>query len=472
MKLPLLALLLATTTTAITAQRGPHGRNEWPGLATQGQARAIRAAPETAGVPLHPGGDDARQGLRRSQEDRRVGTQGPIAIKAGKVLTMAGPPLVDAVLLIENGKISKIGTEVEASWNAKVIDASDKVVLPTWILAHCTEGMGRGGGNENLANAPYLTVEDGIDPSESFFESCRRNGIGTIHVLPGNRTLIGGRGLIVRPTGRTVEDMTVGKGGIKMSLDPADGSRMAHIGKLRRALDDVVDYKRDLERRKAEFEKEKAAGATKEAAFTEEADAEHKPVIALLEGKETAYVYVPSAAEMPEALIMQGRHSFKAVLVLGTACHRALKAIAGTGRAVVLDPDLELWEKDPETEEEHLVCSAAECFRLGIPFALSVSSNGAGEYPWWQMATAIRNGVPRSTALAALTTVPARLLGMEDRLGTLEEGKIASLQIVTGDPLAATTWVDTVLIEGEVVYERAKDPRLQHLFGKDKDDSR
>lgn len=398
--------------------------------------------------------------------------QEPIAIKAGKVLTMAGPPLVDAVLLIENGVIKAIGTEVDASWNAKVIDASDKVVLPTWILAHCVDGMGRGGNNENLANAPYLTVEDGIDPSDSFFESCRRNGIGTIHVLPGNRTLIGGRGLIVRPTGRTVEDMTVDKGGIKISLDPADGSRMAHIGKLRRAIDDVVDYQRDLDRRRAEFDKEKAAGAIKEAAFTEEADAERKPVIALLEGKETAYVYVPSAAEMPEALIMQGRYKLDAVMVLGAACHKALKAVAGTGKAVVLDADLEVWEKDPETEAEQLVCPAAKCFELGIPFALSVTANGASQYPWWQMATAIRNGVDRRAALAALTTVPAKLLGLDDRLGTLEAGKTANVQIVTGDPLAATTWVDTVLIDGEIIYERAKDPRLQHLFGKDKNEAR
>jgi imidazolonepropionase-like amidohydrolase len=397
--------------------------------------------------------------------------QEAVAIKAGKVLTMAGAPLTDAVILIENGRIAKIGTALDPSWNARLIDASDKTVAPTWILAHTAGGIA-GGASENLANVPYLTVEDGVDPASDFFEDALRNGIGTIHVMPGDRTLIGGRGLIVRPVGRTVADMTVGKGGLKLSLDAGDGSRIAHIGKLRRALEDVQTYQRDLERRRAEFDQAKAAGATKDAAFTEEADSERKPVIALLEGKSTAFLYVPSAAEMTEALLIRTRHGFPTVLVLGGKCHPALRALSRQETPVVLDPDLEVWDTDPETEEETLVCPAARCFELGVPFALSIGTNGAQRFPWWQMATAIRHGVDRRTALAAMTTVPARLLGLEADLGSLEQGKIANLQILTGDPLAATTWVDTVLIEGQVVYERAKDRRLRHLFGRDDNDGR
>jgi imidazolonepropionase-like amidohydrolase len=102
-----------------------------------------------------------------------------------------------------------------------------------------------------------------------------------------------------------------------------------------------------------------------------------------------------------------------------------------------------------------------------VPFALDVSTGQSGpdRYPWWQMATLIRNGVDRQTALAAFTTVPAKILGLDGELGSLAPGKRASLQILTGDPLAATTWVDAVLVDGELVYERSKDPRLQYLFG-------
>ena len=84
------------------------------------------------------------------------------------------------------------------------------------------------------------------------------------------------------------------------------------------------------------------------------------------------------------------------------------------------------------------------------------------------MAASIRHGVSRKAALESMTIVPARILGLDSEIGSIEEGKVANLQILTGDPLAATTWVDTVLLEGVVAYERDKDPRLRHLFGKDK----
>jgi imidazolonepropionase-like amidohydrolase len=87
-------------------------------------------------------------------------------------------------------------------------------------------------------------------------------------------------------------------------------------------------------------------------------------------------------------------------------------------------------------------------------------------YPWWQMATAIRNGVDADEALKSLTIVPAKILGLDDQVGTLEVGKRANLQVLTGDPLQAETWVEKVLLDGEVVYDRSKDARLQYLFGK------
>ena len=126
-----------------------------------------------------------------------------------------------------------------------------------------------------------------------------------------------------------------------------------------------------------------------------------------------------------------------------------------------------VWEKDEVTGKQTKICPAAELYRRGVPFALDVSTGqaGADRYPWWQMATLMRNGIDRATALQSLTTVPAKILGLDAELGSLQVGKRASLQILTGDPLAATTWVDEVLVDGELVYERSKDPRLQHLFG-------
>ena len=131
---------------------------------------------------------------------------------------------------------------------------------------------------------------------------------------------------------------------------------------------------------------------------------------------------------------------------------------------VVLEANLEYYETDAETREEEQFCSAKMLADAGVPFALSLGGSGPTSNPWWQLGTCVRNGVSREQALASLTTVPAKMIGMDDQVGSLVEGKLGNLQILTGDPLAATTWVEMVVLEGELVYERSEDPRLQYLF--------
>jgi len=395
-------------------------------------------------------------------------SQDVIAVKAGKLMTVTGPTLENAVVLIENGRITKVGkaADVEIPWTAKVVDGSDKVVMPTWVVAH-SQG-GQRGLNENMQNVPWLSVADAIDPAAIYFEDCLRNGVGTIHVLPGHQTLLGGSGMVVRPFGRTVEDMAVaGNTGIKMSLLAQGGGRLQQIRKLRRALEDVREYVADFERRKAEFDKEKAAGAiAADKQWTEEFDRQKKGAIDLLQKKAKGWLYVPSVAEVDEALRLN--QELDLVIVLGSNIDEAAGMLSKLGKPVILDEVIEYYETDEETQKEKKLCTAKLLADAGVPFALTLGTSGPTSYPWWQLGTCVRNGVDRRAAIEALTIVPARLLGLEDQLGSVTEGKLGNLQILTGDPLAATSWVDTVLLEGAVVYERSKDPRLQYLFGDEK----
>ena len=404
-----------------------------------------------------------------------AGAQDVGAVKAGRVITMAGPDLENATVLIENGRIKAIGKDLEVPWNARVIEAADKTVMPTWVLAHQSGGL-YGGGTENLQNVPYLTVSDAIDPSAEFFEDALRNGVGTIHVLPPHRTLIGGQGMVLRPYGRTVADMTVQtRSVLKLSLLGAQGtSRTGQIQRLRRAIEEVQEYVKDFERRKQEFAKEQAAGAQPaDKTFEDEFDKTKKPVAELLGGKRLAHLYVPGAAELPEALRLTTQYSFETVLVLGARCHKSAALLKNLKHPVVLDAQVELRETDPDTDVDTVVCLAAVLGKLGVPFAMSLDDQGRGSapgrYPWWQMGVAMRHGLERKTALEAFTTVPARLLELQDQVGTLEVGKVANLQILTGDPLKPTTWVEKVVLDGQLVYEREKDPRLEHLLGQDRE---
>lgn len=392
-------------------------------------------------------------------------SQDQVAVKAGRILTITGPVIENGVVLIQNGRIQKIGkaADVEIPWTAKVVDGTDKVVLPTWVVAH-SQG-GQRGLNENMQNVPWLSVVDAIDPGSVYFEDCLRNGVGTVHVLPGNQTLLGGSGMVVRPYGRTVEDMAVaGNTGIKMSLLATGGGRLQQIRKLRRALEDVREYVADFDRRKAEFDKEKAAGAIPaDKQWTEEHDRTKKGVVDLLNRKAKGWLFVPSVAEADEALRLD--RELDLVFVLGPNVDEAVALLAKAKKPVILDEVIEYFETDEETQKERKLCSAKLFADAGVPFALSLGISGPTSYPWWQLGTCVRNGIDRRQALEALTIVPARLLGLEDQIGSLAEGKLANLQVLSGDPLQATSWVETVLLEGQVVYERSKDPRLQYLFG-------
>lgn len=395
--------------------------------------------------------------------------QDVVAIKGGRVVTLAGPVVEDGTVLIQNGRIQKIGpaAEVEVPWEAKVVDATGRIVMPTWVLAHSQGGLR--GANENMQNVPFVSIRDALDPANTFFEDCLRNGVGTIHTLPGNATLLGGTGVVVRPIGRTVEDMAVSQlTGMKLSLQAAGGGRLLQIRKLRRALDDARDYLADYDRRKAEFEQEKKAGALpkvdgKDPEWTEEYDRQKKPILDLLQKKTKGWLYVPGAAEVPEALRLQ--KELDLVLVLGPRVHKAIDELKAQTTPIVLDETIEYFETDPETQKEQKIATAKLFADAGVPFALSLGQAGPTQYPWWQLATCVRTGVDRRTALEAMTIVPARLLGLADQVGTLEVGKLGNVQVLTGDPLQATTWVETVVLEGRVAYERKQDPRLQYLLG-------
>jgi imidazolonepropionase-like amidohydrolase len=395
-----------------------------------------------------------------------------VAVKAGKIVTVAGPTIDDGVILIHNGRIQKVAkaADVEIPWDARVVDATGRTVLPTWVLAHSQGGLGA--ANENMQNVPFVSVADAVDPASTFFEDCLRQGVGTVHVIPGNQTLLGGIGMVLRPFGRTVEDMAVStRSGLKLSLavPPQGGGRLQQIRKLRRALEEVREYVATWERRKQEFEQEKKAGAIPaDKEWTEEIDRTKKPVVDLLDKKLKGWLYVPSSAEVDEALRLSQQLDLN--VVLGERVHKAIAEIAKLKATVVLDDTLEFWETDEETQAEKKICPAKLLADAGVPFAISLSLGGPGSNPWWQLATLVRNGVDRRAAIESLTLAPARLLGLDDQIGSLAEGKLANLQVLSGDPLQATTWVETVILEGKVVYEKGKDPRLQFLFVQAKKD--
>ena len=176
-----------------------------------------------------------------------------VAIKGARVIPVSGPELENATIVVRGGKIEAVGKDVEIPWDARVIDGSKKVVIPGFIEAHTSRGTDR--PNERIASVPFVSTFDSINPVDPFYEDALRQGITTICVMPGNDTMIGGQGCVVRPAGVTTESMMVAKNvAMKISLRPRAGvSRMAHLAALRKELNEAAELikeKKDADPRK------------------------------------------------------------------------------------------------------------------------------------------------------------------------------------------------------------------------------
>ena len=385
-----------------------------------------------------------------------------IAIKASKIITITGADIRGGIVLIEDGIIKAVGGDVEIPWDADVIEAKDKVVMPGFVLAHTSSGLDR--ENENVPEVPFLSTFDSIDPLSPYFEDSLRDGVVATLVLPGNNTLLGGTGTVVRPHGRTVEAMLIKRyTGLKVSLRPTrNTSRMGHMQRFRRYMDDLKDYLEKYEQRKADAEEEKKP-------FDEEIDPRKQPMIDLLDRKLTAFIYCDRAADVPKAVEILEAHQLNAVLVLSSNCYKAVDLIAAKKLPVILDPQLIVWETNEETNAEEMKVIPQILYKAGVKFAFQTDTSQYGRrYLWYQAATAVKHGMDRTEALKSITLYPAQFVGVDGRFGSIEAGKEANLIFLTGDPLDAQTWVDQVMIGGEIVYERAKDVRLKKLLEKPK----
>ncbi len=425
-----------------------------------------------------------------------------MAVKGGRIITGTGPAIENGVILVRNGKIEAVGKDLPIPSDAKVVDATGKVIVPGFIEAHSSRGMDQ--TNESNPNVPFLSVIDAIDPSQEYFEDCRRNGVTTVAIVPGNNTMFGGQAAVIKTTGTVVDDMIVKRSaGIKISLKPVgDRNRMGHLATIRKELDaarravagekkpetktastadagaeiDAVAPGDDspLQQRRSQF---RGGGRQANSQGSDEALV-REALTKLFKGDALAFIYCDLAMDVPQAIKLAQEYKLKAVLILGQDCYKAARQIAASKLPVVLEPTLVFWETDPRTGEDKQVVLPKIYRDGGVPVTFQVSGMAAGNlfrapnlpptigtnYLWYQAATAMKYGMPADEALASITQRPADIIGVGKLVGSIEPGKDADFVVLTGDPLKLNTWVDKTVIAGKVVYERDQDRKLKNLL--------
>ncbi len=411
-----------------------------------------------------------------------------VALRGGRILTMAGDPIDSGVILIRDGRIEAVGPDLRIPVEFKVIDVTGKVVMPGFIDVHSSGGMGQ--ANERNPNVPFLSVLDTIDAKSPYFEECRRNGITTAGIAPGNSTMIGGQIAALKTDGTFVPEMTLQRlVGIKISLRPPAGSRMSHLALLRRELNRAKKFKADglvaaaggdeaapaeaESRGEAEVPGDAQGGEGTEAAAQAPTAAQQQEGIKILSkligGELLAVIYCETAMDVGQALMLIEEFELRPLLVLGTQVDQAVDLLKVKNYPIVLDTNLVFWRSQPRTRVEEKISLPKVFNDAGVAYMFQADTNPSratlgSNYLWYQAATAVKYGLPRDRALAALTIEPARALGIDPWVGSIEPGKDADIVVLTGDPLATTTWVEQTLIGGRVVYDRGQDEKLRRLL--------
>ena len=397
-----------------------------------------------------------------------------LAIKGGTFLT-PDKQIEDGVLLIDNGKIVDIGEATGIPAGAELIDAAGKVIMPGMIDAHCHTGVFADGvgwvhsdGNEMTDPiTPHLRAIDAIHPEDLAFKDLREAGITTINTGPGSANLIGGQAAIVKTYGVTLDEMLVkAPAGMKMALGEnpkrvygeqkkTPSTRMGNAGMLREWLTKAKNY---LDKKDRYVQKLAAFHAGEKDAKQPdpfETDLRLEELARVLRKEMPAHIHAHRADDILTGLRIADEFDIDVVLIHATEGYKIADQLAKRGVACVVGPILfsrmkyELREMTPK--------NAGLLSRAGVKIAIQTDEMSAVRYMTLNAALAVAEGMDTVEALRAITITPAEVLGIADRVGSLEKGKDADIVILSAHPFNITgSRVKRVLIGGQTVYEESK----------------
>jgi imidazolonepropionase-like amidohydrolase len=378
------------------------------------------------------------------------------------VITVSGPVLRRGTVLVRDGKVWRVGADLEVPEGARLLDCAGKKVLPGFV-APDSEGFGLAPGAPRKGSLH----RDSLDPHARVLELALGAGILAYH---HTAAVEGGflrtQTAVMRPAA-------------------GDAARMV----LREPAALWVDWARGAATDRLDFEEKLRAGRRhlKEAedARRERREAPRSPVpepfLAALRREIPVRVPATRRDEIRDALRLAEDHGLRVVLEDATEAWLCAEAVARAGATAVVTPREKM--RDPRLAEPHggNLAVAAILEKAGGRFAIlpvggffqpghglrlgGLAGRDLSTYAV-EGCFAIRGGASEAAVLRALTLGAAETLGVADRVGSIDPGKDADLLVLDGDPLHYRTVVDLALIEGKVFYERAKSTYYRDLPGR------
>lgn len=386
-----------------------------------------------------------------------------IAIVNARILTASGPEVQRGTILMQGGRLTALGTDVQPPAGARVIDGAGKVVTPGLIDSGTQIGIveiplsAQGTADERTTDprvSAAFTVVDAFNANSTVIPVTRVEGVTRTLVVPAaTGNVLVGQGALMDLTGAQVPASVTRAPAAMVALlgeagsAVAGGSRATAILRLREILQDAADYARNRVAFDAAQRREYARSRLDLEAL--------QPV---LKGEVPLAVQANRASDILAALRLAEEFKLRAVLLGGAEGWMVATEIARRKVPVVVKPltNVPTFESLGATLE-----NAARLSKAGVTVALATFDTHNSRNLRQEAGNAIAYGMDREAALQAVTIVPARIWGVADRIGSLEAGKDADLVVWSGDPFELTTSAERVFIRGQEV---PKDSRQRQLL--------
>jgi imidazolonepropionase-like amidohydrolase len=382
------------------------------------------------------------------------------AFTGGYVVPVDGDPIEGGTVLVDSGQIVAVGTDadVDVPDDAEVVDASGTWVLPGFVEAHghvgvCEEGEAWAGEDTNEMTDPNgarLRALDAINPDDEGFRDALSGGVTTVVVKPGSGNPIGGQTVAVKSWGRTVEDMLVREPvSVKSALGENPKRVYGEQKKLPSTRLGVAAVIRDAFV-KAQDYREAREGAIRDGKPFER-DLSCEILVRVLDREVPWSQHTHRADDIATAIRLAEEFGYRLIVNHGTEGHLLADTLADKDIPVVIGP-LIVSRSKVEVRRRHMR-NPGILARAGVRIALTTDHPVVPiAYLVHQATFAVKEGLDSETALRSITVNPARIMGLDDRVGSLRPGLDADLVLWSGDPLDVMSRAVRVFVGGREVY--------------------
>ncbi|MEO6051807.1 MAG: amidohydrolase [Pyrinomonadaceae bacterium] len=398
-----------------------------------------------------------------------------VLIKNAMVMTAVKGTLQNTDILIQNGKIAKIGKNIAAPAGVRVIDATGKYVTPGIIDCH-SHSMLDAINEGSLSVTSMTRTRDVLNPTDIAIYRALAGGVTSANLLHGSANPIGGQNTTVKfKWGHPVEDYPIADAppGIKFALGENvkrstsfappgtpvryPRTRMGVIETIRDAFLRAKDYKQSWDDFKA--------GKTK---VQPRKDLELDPLVEVLEGKRLVHAHGYRSDEHLNLMLLADEMGFTvATLQHGLEAYKIAPEIAKRGTGVSIFTDS--WSYKLEAYDA-IPYNAYILWKNGVNVSINSDSDERMRRLNLDAAKVEKyGGVPEEDALKMITLNPAKQLGIDKHTGSIEVGKDGDLVIWTAHPFSVYSRVETTIIEGETYFDRSTDTQLRLDMAKERD---